>query len=267
MTAIRCHGLTRRFGDLTAVHDLHLAIEEGEFFALLGPNGAGKSTTLHMLTTVLPPSAGSAEVAGHDVQGEPHAVRSAIGMVFQEPALDTRLSARENLEVHAALYAVPPADAPRAVSDALDWGELAPHAARLVRTFSGGMKRRLELARALMHRPRVLFLDEPTLGLDPQGRRDLWERIAHLREMGLTVVMTTHNLAEAESCDRVGVIDGGELQALGTPDELRGAAGLPADATLEDVFLALTGRALRDEDAAARDRLLAFAKRGGEHTG
>lgn len=267
MSVIRCLGLTRRYGDLIAVSGLDLAIEEGEFFALLGPNGAGKTTTLHMLTTVLPPTAGSAEVAGHDVTSEPHAVRAAIGMVFQEPALDTRLSARENLAIHAALYALPRREAPQAVEEALEWAELAGHADRLVRTFSGGMKRRLELGRALMHQPRVLFLDEPTLGLDPQGRRHLWERIAHLRGRGLTVVMTTHNLAEAESCDRVGVIDGGELRALGTPDALRAEAGLDADATLEDVFLTLTGRGLRDQGADARDRMLAFAKRGGEHTG
>ncbi len=158
-------------------------------------------------------------------------------------------------------------DVRRSVTDALEWAQLAPHADRLVRTFSGGMKRRLELARALMHAPRVLFLDEPTLGLDPQSRRSVWERIAHLRGRGLTVVMTTHNLAEAESCDRVGVIDDGELRALGTPDALRSDAGLDADTTLEDVFLALTGRGLRDEGADPRDRLLAFAKRGGEHTG
>ena len=267
MSAIVCEGLGRRFGPLVAVDGLDLRVEEGEFFALLGPNGAGKTTTLHMLTTVLPPTSGRARVAGHDVVNEARAVRTALGMVFQEPALDTRLTARENLAIHAALYALPKARERDAVDEALGWASLEEAGDRVVRTFSGGMKRRLELARALMHEPQVLFLDEPTIGLDPQGRRHLWDSIGRLRGRGLTVVMTTHNLAEAEACDRVGVIDGGKLQALGTPDELRAEAGLDADATLEDVFLALTGRGLRDEGADPRDRLLAFAKRGGEHTG
>ena len=267
MAAIVCEGLGRRFGSLVAVEDLDLQVEEGEFFALLGPNGAGKSTILHMLTTVLPPTSGRASVAGFDVVEKPRDVRTAIGMVFQEPALDTRLTARENLAIHAVLYGLPKAGEREAVEEALRWASLVEAGARSVRTFSGGMKRRLELARALMHEPRVLFLDEPTIGLDPQGRRHLWDSIGRLRGRGLTVVMTTHNLAEAEACDRVGVIDTGELRALGTPDELRAEAELDTGASLEDVFLALTGRGLRDEDAGPRDRLLAFAKRGGEHTG
>ncbi|MEX2536801.1 MAG: ATP-binding cassette domain-containing protein [Trueperaceae bacterium] len=267
MNVIVCDGLVRHFGDVTALNDLTLSVEKGEFFALLGPNGAGKSTTLHILTTMLPPSSGRAEVAGHDVVREPRGVRNAIGMVFQEPALDTRLTGRENLRIHAALYAIPRRRVDAVVDEALQWASLEEAGDRLVRTYSGGMKRRLELGRALMHEPKVLFLDEPTLGLDPQGRRHLWESIAQLRGRGLTVVMTTHNLAEAESCDRVGIIDQGRLQALGTPQELRHQVGLAGDATLEEVFLALTGRGLRDEDAGPRDRLLAFAKQGGEHTG
>lgn len=266
MSVIICDGLVRRFGDVTAVDGLTLTVEEGEFFALLGPNGAGKSTTLHMLTTMVPPSAGRARVAGYDVVREPRGVRNAIGMVFQEPALDTRLTGRENLEIHAALYAIPRDRVAAVVGEALRWAQLEDAAGRLVRTYSGGMKRRLELGRALMHEPKVLFLDEPTLGLDPQGRRHLWESIGRLRGRGLTVVMTTHNLAEAEACDRVGIIDQGQLQALGTPEELRGLVGLGDDSTLEDVFLELTGRGLRDEDAGPRDRLLAFSKQGGEHT-
>ncbi len=264
--AIVCHALSRRFGELVAVDDLSFQVEQGEFFALLGPNGAGKSTTLHMLTTVLRPSSGRASVAGNDVVTEAAAVRSAIGMVFQEPALDDRLSARENLVMHAALYGLPAASVRDAVEQALAWASLASEGKRIVRTFSGGMKRRLELARALMHDPGVLFLDEPTVGLDPQGRNHLWESLGTLRERGLTVIMTTHTLAEAESCDRVGIIDRGRLQAIGSPSRLREQAGLPADGTLEDVFLTLTGRALRDEAGSARDRLLSFARHGGEHT-
>jgi ABC-2 type transport system ATP-binding protein len=267
MSVIVCDGLVRRYDDVLAVDDLSFTVEEGEFFALLGPNGAGKTTTLHMLITMLAPTAGSASVAGHDVMREARKVRRTLGMVFQEPALDTRLTGRENLAIHAALYAVPRPETADAVQDALVWASLEQVADRTVRTYSGGMKRRLELGRALMHQPRVLFLDEPTLGLDPQGRRHLWESIATLRGRGLTVVMTTHNLSEAEACDRVGIIDEGRLQALGTPDELRDQTGQPKDASLEDVFLSLTGRALRDEEAGPRDRLIAFAKRGGEHTG
>ena len=265
-SVIACRDLERRFGDVVAVKGLTLTVEEGEFFALLGPNGAGKSTTLHMLTTVLPPSGGRAAVAGYDVARDPRGVRGAIGMVFQEPALDARLTGRENLDIHAALYAIPRKASRTRVADALSWGSLEEAGDRPVQTYSGGMKRRLELARALMHEPQVLFLDEPTLGLDPQGRHHLWDSIGRLRGRGLTVVMTTHNLAEAEACDRVGVMDEGELRALGTPATLREQAGLESDATLEDVFLSLTGRALRDEGADPRDRLLAFAKQGGEHT-
>lgn len=266
MSILACHHLSRRFGDLEAVSDLSFEVTEGEFFALLGPNGAGKSTTLHMLTTVLRPTSGTATVAGHDVVKEARAVRAAIGMVFQEPALDDRLSARENLAIHAALYRLPRARVKGAIDEALAWASLADAGSRIVRTFSGGMKRRLELSRALMHHPALLFLDEPTVGLDPQGRNHLWESLASLRERGLTVIMTTHTLAEAESCDRVGIIDGGKLIALGSPDALRSEAGLGDDVTLEDVFLTLTGRALRDEAGTARDRLLSFAKHGGEHT-
>jgi len=235
-----------------------------------------------MLTTLTVPTSGSAQVMGFDVVRQPAEVRRRLGMVFQDPALDDRLTAWENLEIHAVLYGIRGPDRRAAIERSLEWASLAEVGKRRVRSFSGGMKRRLELARALMHGPRVLFLDEPTIGLDPQGRRHLWERIAALREAGMTVLMTTHNLPEAEACDRVGIIDAGRLVAIGSPAELIRQHAAPAagevdgeaphgtgDAAhgdLEDVFIALTGKQLRDEMATARDRLVSFAKRGGEHT-
>jgi ABC-2 type transport system ATP-binding protein len=241
-------------------------VERGEFFALLGPNGAGKTTTLHMLTTLIPPTSGRAEVMGFDVVKQAKRVRSTLGMVFQDPALDERLTAAENLEIHAVLYGVPRRERRASIASALEWAQLSQVGRRRVRTFSGGMKRRLELARALMHGPSVLFLDEPTLGLDPQGRRNLWERISALREQGMTVLMTTHNLPEAEACDRVGIIDHGKLVAIGTPAALIAEHAGYEGADLEDVFITLTGHQLRDEVATARDMMVSFANRGGEHT-
>ena len=264
--ALECGGLTRRYGDVVAVRDVSFVVRPGELFGLLGPNGAGKTTTLHMLTTMLRPTEGTARVAGCDVVREASRVRDLIGVVFQEPALDDRLTARENLELHAVLYRIRPRWIGPLVRQTLEWAELTDRADRPVRTFSGGMKRRLELGRALLHRPRVLFLDEPTAGLDPQGRRQLWDRVATLRRQGLTAFVTTHNMQEAEGCDRVAVIDRGRLLVVGSPADLRGQVAGRADATLEDVFLQLTGRALREEEATPRDRLLSFARQGGELT-
>lgn len=265
VAALRLAGLTKRFGTKVAVDALSLDVRRGELYALLGPNGAGKTTTIHMLTTLVRPSAGRASVMGYDVVREPQRVREVLGMVFQDPAVDERLTARENLELHAVLYGIPARERREAVEQALAWASLSEAGDRKVRGFSGGMKRRLELARALMHSPGVLFLDEPTLGLDPQGRRHLWERIDALRREGLTVLMTTHNLPEAEACDRVGIIDAGRLVEIGPPAELIARhAGEGGD--LEDVFIALTGKQLRDEEATARDLMVSFAKRGGEHT-
>lgn len=264
--AIVADALVRTYGTVTAVDGVSLSVERGEFFALLGPNGAGKSTTLHMLTTLLLPSAGRAFVMGYDVVRQAADVRRSLGMVFQDPALDDRLTARENLEIHAVLYGMPRSGRREAIERALAWGSLDAVGDRRVRTFSGGMKRRLELARALMHGPRVLFLDEPTIGLDPQGRRNLWEHIDGLRKDGMTVLMTTHNLPEAEACDRVGIIDHGRLVAIGSPRELIAAHAPDGAGDLEDVFIALTGHQLRDDAATARDLMMQFAKQGGEHT-
>lgn len=266
MPAIACQQLSRTYAGVVAVAGLNLEVAEGEFFALLGPNGAGKTTTLHMLTTLLRPSSGQATVMGYDVVREAREVRAHLGVVFQEAALDDRLTARENLAIHAALYGIPRRETRQKIDKALDWSALGTVGKRPVRSFSGGMKRRLELVRALLHEPSVLFLDEPTVGLDPQGRRDLWERIEDLRKKGLTVLMTTHHLEEAERCNRVGIIDHGELIALGEPAQLKREVVGQADCNLEDVFLALTGRELRDQDATPRARMMRFARRGGEHT-
>jgi ABC-2 type transport system ATP-binding protein len=266
VAVIVCDDLGRRFDDVVAVDGVGFEVERGEFFALLGPNGAGKTTTLHMLITMLAPTRGRVTIGGFDIRKSSHQVRSLIGMVFQEPALDDRLTAQENLEIHAALYAIPRSEVATAVADGLAWAELTGEARRLVRTFSGGMKRRLELARALMHGPQILFLDEPTVGLDPQGRRHLWESIAALRGGGLTVFMTTHYLEEAEGCDRIGIMDAGKLVAIGTPTDLKQDVTGDPESSLEDVFIALTGKQLRDEEASPRARMLSFGRRGGEHT-
>lgn len=263
---ISVQALTCDFGKVRAVDELNLAVKQGERFVLLGPNGAGKTTTFQMLTTMLAPTSGTAYVMGFDVKRQAPAVRSLIGVVFQEPALDDRLSAQENLYMHAALYKLPRKDRKRLVEEALSWVSLSEAAKRPVRTFSGGMKRRLELSRALMHKPQVLFMDEPTQGLDPQGRQDLWERIEAFKGEGLTTFMTTHYLQEAETCDRVGIIDHGKLIALGTPKELKQSVLGDPSASLEHVFLELTGRDLRDEVASPRARMMSFARRGGEHT-
>ena len=264
--AIEAVNIGRRYGDLAAVDGVSFTVKKGEFFTLLGPNGAGKTTLLHMLTTLVEPSMGSAKVMGLDVVDDAKAVRWQLGMVFQDPAVDERLKPTENLKIHAVLYGIPRAQRAESIERALEWAELTETRKRRVGTFSGGMKRRLELARALMHGPKVLFLDEPTIGLDPQGRRNLWERIDTLREQGMTVFMTTHNLPEAQSCDRVGIIDHGKLIAIGPPNELIKEHGGTDSADLEDVFIKLTGHQLRDEVATARDRLVSFAKKGGEHT-
>lgn len=262
--AIELVDLAFNYGSTPVLEGVSLEVRAGEFFALLGPNGAGKTTLFAILTTLLPPRAGSVAVGGQDVVRNAVEVRQGLGVVFQESALDDRLTARENLEIHAVLYRMPRGRIGAAVERAIAWAALEEAGNRLVRTFSGGMKRRLELARALMHGPRVLLLDEPTLGLDPQGRLNLWGSISALRSEGMTVFMTTHNLPEAEACDRVGIIDGGRLLTVGTPGEL--IARQDGARNLEDVFIALTGRQLRDATATARDLMLEFARRGGEHT-
>jgi ABC-2 type transport system ATP-binding protein len=218
--------LSRRFGSIEAVKQVSFCVGGGEIFGFLGPNGAGKSTTINMLCTLLKPTAGRAMIAGFDVIRERSEVRRSIGLVFQEPTLDEYLTADQNLRFHAYAYGVPRSIwAPRA-EELLRLMGLTERRDHTVRQFSGGMKRRLEIVRGLLHKPRVLFLDEPTLGLDPQTRHLIWEYILDLREReGLTIFLTTHYMDEAEYCDRIAVIDHGEIIALDTPDRLREQVG------------------------------------------
>jgi len=246
--------LSKHYGRLRAVDDVSFTVEAGEIFGFLGPNGAGKTTTIHALCTLLRPTAGRAAVAGYDVTAHPHAVRRAIGIIFQDPSLDERLTAYENLNFHGILYGVPRADRRRRIGEVLELVGLAGRARGIVKTFSGGMKRRLEMARGLLHRPQVLFLDEPTLGLDPQSRNRMWEYLRELRrETGITMFLTTHYMDEAEYCDRIAIIDRGKLIALDTPEGLKRANG--GVGRLEEVFLRLTGRGVRDTDADELDQL------------
>jgi len=218
-------GLVKRYGAVTAVDGLDLEVPHGLFFGLLGPNGAGKTTTLHVLATLVRPDAGTARVAGHDAVTERARVRESIGIVFQEPSLDRELSAREHLDLQARLYHLP--DRRRRVADALERMGLAGDADRAVRGYSGGMRRRLEIARGLLHRPQVLFLDEPTLGLDVAARAALWDDLRALHAEGeTTLFLTTHAMEEADAlCQRVGIVDRGRVVADGTPAALKAALG------------------------------------------
>jgi len=226
--AIVAEGLSKTFnGTVKAVDGVSFSVREGEIYGFLGPNGAGKTTTLSLLTAVLGPTAGRATVDGLDVFHNPHDLKQRIGLVFQESTADQDLTGRENLELAAALFAVPLRDTPKRVGYLLDRLALADSADRLVKTYSGGMRRRLELAVGIVHSPRVLFLDEPTLGLDPQGRAGFWKIIEDLRkEHGMTVFLTTHYLDEADGmCDRIAIIDHGRIVASGTPSELKDRIG------------------------------------------
>ncbi|MGH7721827.1 MAG: ATP-binding cassette domain-containing protein [Candidatus Dormibacteria bacterium] len=315
-------GLVKRYGTVEAVRGIDLAVRRGEIFGFLGPNGAGKSTTISVLCTLLKPTSGSASVAGIDVAGDPDGVRARIGLVFQDPSLDVQLTARENLLFHAMVYGVARHQRRERIGAALATVDLLDRADALVSTFSGGMKRRLEIARGILHAPEVLFLDEPTQGLDPQTRANVWDHLGRIRATtGLTIFMTTHYMEEAEFCDRIAIIDHGSIVALGTPDELKAQVGgdivvvstddntraareimatlgvnpVPDGDTLrvevqdgaqfvpqlitalsvpvttvtvrrpslDDVFLKLTGRAIRDAEADSRMSMMrAFAARG-----
>ncbi|MCO5967658.1 ABC transporter ATP-binding protein [Actinoallomurus soli] len=222
--AIRATGLHKSYPDVDAVRGVDLTVEQGETFGLLGPNGAGKSTIIAMLCTLAVPTAGRIEVAGHDARTAPGRVRRSLGIVFQESTLDGELTAAENLRFHADLYALPRAGLAARIEAMLDLAGLAARRDHLVRTFSGGMRRRLEIARGLLHRPRVLFLDEPTIGLDPQARDRLWAHLREVRERETTTLfLTTHYLDEAERCDRVAIVDEGRIVARGAPAELKSA--------------------------------------------
>jgi ABC-2 type transport system ATP-binding protein len=219
---VQAFGLGKDYGKLRAVEAVDIAVGRGEFFGFLGPNGAGKTTMIHMLTTLVSPTRGRAEVDGHDVVAEPLAVRKNIGLVFQETTLDGELSAEENLELAGRLYGLGRADLRRRIEEVLDLFELQDRRHDSVRTFSGGMRRQVDLARGILHRPSVLFLDEPTLGLDPVNRGRVWSFLERLAdEEGMTLFLTTHYLEEAEPCDRVMIVDRGQVIAQGTPFELK----------------------------------------------
>ncbi len=314
MDIIKADNLVKRFGELEAVKGVSFTVQEGEIFGFLGPNGAGKTTTINMLCTLLKPTSGRATVDGFDVIKERGRVRESIGLVFQEPTLDNYLTAEQNLRFHAYAYGISKDVLEPRLKELLEMVELWDRRKGKISTYSGGMKRRLEIARGLLHHPQVLFLDEPTLGLDPQTRRLIWEHIYQLRKReNLTIFMTTHYMDEAENCDRIAIMDYGQIVALDTPGKLKDAIGgdvitirtddseravgllkekygfepsiengavnftvplgeefLPGFVsgfplhltsiglrrpTLEDVFLKLTGRAIREEEANPMARM------------
>ena len=261
---IEADQLTRVFGELVAVDRLDLAVERGVIFGLLGPNGAGKSTTIRMLTTLLPPTAGTARVAGYDIRREAADVRAHIGYVPQLVSADGGLTGVENLTLSARLYRVPRAERRRRIEEALVFMDLVEAADHLVRTYSGGMIRRLEVAQAMLHEPQVLFLDEPTIGLDPVARRAVWERLRELkRRSAMTILLTTHDMDEADAlCDRLAIMHQGIVALAGVPAELKAALG--REATLEDVFVETVGGSI-EEGGTYRDvrRLRSTARRLG----
>lgn len=321
--AVRVVGLAKHYGRLAALDDVTFDVPSGELFALLGPNGAGKTTLIHALCTIHGVDEGTAEIFGVDVAKHPRRARKHLGVVFQEPSLDGRLTVDENLDFHGRIFGVPRRLRRQRITDLLELVELSDWRGHLVRQLSSGMKRRLEIARALVHDARLVVLDEPTVGLDAQTRDRIWVYLDRLRkERSLTVLVTTHYIDEVEVCDRVCIVDHGKVLALDTPEALKAEHGIvlvramPADdaaeakireaygasayagpggllievgddvgandfvdrfardtdrltveaPSLETVFLSLTGKGLRDQEAGVRDRLLAFGNTGGEHT-
>ena len=261
---IRVENLVKKYGDFTAVNDISFEVDQGEVFAFLGPNGAGKTTTIKMLTTLLKPTSGTVEVDGLDPSISHHEVRKRFGIVFQDPSLDDELTAYENLELHGILYKVPRKARKERIEKLLGLFELWDRRDDQVKQFSGGMKRRLEIARGLLHTPKILFLDEPTLGLDPQTRNHLWAHVQKLnREEQVTVFLTTHYMEEADRvAQRIAIIDHGKIVAQGTSEDLKTRT---SSQTLEQAFLALTGSTIRDEIAGSIDQMRQMSRmwRGG----
>jgi ABC-2 type transport system ATP-binding protein len=256
--AIDVQGLTLRFGHLTAVDHIDLQVPYGIIFGLLGANGAGKSSTIKMLTTLLPPTSGSARVAGYDICANPHEVRRRIGYVPQMLSADGALTGRENLLLSARLYGVPGSERRSRIQTAVDFMGLSDSADRLVKTYSGGMVRRLELAQSMLHKPAVLFLDEPTIGLDPVARHAVWKHLKDLnQEFRMTILLTTHDMEEADHlCTDVAILQTGKIATQGTPSQLKAAIG--EQATLDDVFTRFSGssgEAGRLTDTAAARRM------------
>lgn len=319
VAVIEVEKIVKKFETVTAVDNVSFAVDPGEIFGFLGPNGAGKTTTINILCTLLKPTSGRAILNGYDVVKQPHQVRSSLGIVFQDPSLDERLSAEENLNFHALVYNIPKELRRERIKMVLEMVELWSRRHDAVRTFSGGMKRRLEIGRGLLHHPKVLFLDEPTLGLDPQTRHHIWNYIHELRQReGITIFLTTHYMEEAENSDRIAIIDYGRIIALDTPEKLKSSIGgdiitvttkdnerarkeisqryhvevassdgrlhfktekgeeflpqfiqqmeVPVTSvsvnrpTLEDVFLQLTGREIREEVAGSMDSVRAHMR-------
>jgi ABC-2 type transport system ATP-binding protein len=244
---VETHKLARTFGSFRALDGLDIQITTGEIFALLGPNGAGKSTTIKMLTTLLPPTSGDAFIAGLSITKQPNEVRRAIGYVPQLLSADGSLTGYENLLIFAKLYDIPGREARSRVEEAIEFMNMGDFAHKLARTYSGGMIRRLEIAQSMLHRPRVLFLDEPTVGLDPIGVKLVWDHIIELKNTyDTTILLTTHIMEEADRlCNRVAFLSRGKLAAVGTPQELKQSFG-KADATLEDVFIHYTAETLQN---------------------
>ncbi|GLW67340.1 daunorubicin resistance protein DrrA family ABC transporter ATP-binding protein [Actinomadura rubrobrunea] len=266
-SAVEVDGLVKRFGDVEAVRGIEFAVRPGEIFGFLGPNGAGKSTTINMLCTLLRPTAGTARVAGFDVVAERDQVRRNIGLVFQDPTLDGYLSGEQNLRFHAELYGVPRAAARERMRQVLEMVGLWDRRGDLAQTYSGGMKRRLEIARGLLHSPRVLFLDEPTVGLDPQTRSSIWDYIRRLRDAEqITIFLTTHYMDEAEYCDRIAIMDAGRIVALDTPEALKAGVGKDrVQIHTDDDGAAITALKERfDVEAVVAEGAVTFAVAAGE---
>lgn len=261
---IEAKNVTKTFKDFTAVNDISFSVEKGEIFAFLGPNGAGKTTTIKMLTTLLRPTKGEVMIDGHNPVHDQSAARRAFGIVFQDPSLDGELTAKENMELHAALYSVPRAGRAAHIQELLTFVELWDRKDSLVKEFSGGMKRRLEIARSLLHHPKVLFLDEPTIGLDPQTRNHLWDYVQKLnKEEGITVFLTTHYMEEAAKvATRIAIIDHGTIIAVGSSADLQKQT---ETTNLEDAFLKLTGNAIRDEAASSAQNMRDMRRAWGRH--
>jgi len=256
---IRVEHLTKTYGEFTAVNDVSFEVKRGEIFAFLGPNGAGKTTTIKMLTTLLKPTSGKVELDGLDPIAEQHKARRSFGIVFQDPSLDSELTAYENMDLHGVLYHVPRKVRAERIENLLKLFELWDKRDKYVKEFSGGMRRRLEIARGFLHTPKILFLDEPTLGLDPQSRNQLWTHVKRLNETeSVTVFLTTHYMDEADRvAHRIAIIDHGKIVAQGAPAELKEQTKTES---LEDAFLALTGSTIRDEKADSADQMRQVVK-------
>jgi ABC-2 type transport system ATP-binding protein len=259
---IKATDLVKTFGDFTAVNGVSFDVQKGEIFAFLGPNGAGKTTTIKMLTTLLKPTSGQIQLDGLDPTVRQNEARRRFGIVFQDPSLDGELTAYENMDIHAVLYHVPRRVRAERIEFLLNTFELWGRRKDLVKTFSGGMKRRLEIARGFLHTPKILFLDEPTLGLDPQSRNQLWTEVKNLNQSeGVTVFLTTHYMDEAERvAERIAIIDHGRIVAQGSSQQLKEQT---SSESLEGAFLALTGSSIRDEKASSADQLRQMARMWG----